>query len=149
MRSEADSLIKNIIRHRSREAVEHLDSQRELVKLQSTNVKQEEIAEALGISQSAVSQRLKTAQKVPAIPEGFSGGSPMEICERFAAGLLSREQVIDELTRWEYPAEAMPADIYDDIWDKQPGDWMEVEQAARLKLIDWDIYEEVLKRIEA
>jgi hypothetical protein len=33
---------------------------------------------------------------------GFSGATPKEICARYAAGLISRDQLIDELGRFPY-----------------------------------------------
>ncbi len=59
------------------------------------------VGEALGISQPAVSKSLKKAKIEPCVPEGFSGSEPREIVELYVVGEISRDQMIDELSRWD------------------------------------------------
>lgn len=59
------------------------------------------VGEALGISQPAVSKSLKKAKIEPCVPEGFSGAEPREIVELYAIGEIPRDQMIDELSRWD------------------------------------------------
>lgn len=88
-------------RARSRSAVSQLDYLRELRRL-SGSLSQVELARSLGVTQPTIWSSLKTAAKVPDPRVGFSGADPYEIAQRYAAGDLTREQVIDELARWDY-----------------------------------------------
>ena len=101
MAVEVGEQIDRIVQLRSRQCVDQLDEVR-AVRVLAQHVSQSEIAKQLHISQSAVSQRLKRAAAVAEAPAGFSGASPYEIAQRYAAGLISRERVIDELARWDY-----------------------------------------------
>ncbi|WP_157550715.1 hypothetical protein [Microbacterium sp. Root553] len=77
--------------------------------------------------------------------EGFSGSTPYEICERFAAGLIEESQVIDELVRYPY-APGGTTDGYDSLIVDPPGTWSEVSTAARHGLIGDNVYEAVFNR---
>jgi DNA-binding transcriptional regulator YdaS (Cro superfamily) len=144
---EAASPLASAKAHRYLELSAHKDFLRDLLAASKT-ASQRDIARDLGISQPAVSQQLKTAQELAPVPEGFSGSSPTEICERYAAGLLTREQLIDELTRWDYPPERMPEHEWDDLIVSPPGGWAEVEMALWHELIDDELYETVLNELE-
>ncbi|UNX53942.1 hypothetical protein MF406_13335 [Georgenia sp. TF02-10] len=87
---------------------------------------------------------VQRARAAPALPEGFTGASPYEIAERFAVRELTREQVVDELTRWPYDP-SPTSDGYDALIVNQSGthSWGEVERAADDGLIDEDIYDEI------
>lgn len=65
---------------------------------------QRTVARALGVSQPAISRLLSQAEVrgVKPLPEGFSGASPYEIAERYAAGDIDREAMIRELSAWPY-----------------------------------------------
>jgi hypothetical protein len=63
---------------------------------------QREIVRALHVTQPAVSQTLAKAKGVAEIPEGFSGASPYEIAERYAAGEIDRAEMICQLSAWPY-----------------------------------------------
>ncbi len=92
--------------------------------------------------------QLQEAEQLLPIPEGFSGAGPYEICQRYTTGQITRDQLIDELTRWNYPPMARTTDLLDDILVDPPGTWSEVTQAGRHGLIDSDIYGEVLDLID-
>lgn len=77
--------------------------------------------------------------------EGFSGSTPYEICERFAAGLIEESQLIDELVRYPY-VPGRTTDGYDSLIVDPPGTWSEVSTAARHGLIGDDVYEAVFNR---
>ena len=81
------------------------------------------------------------APDVPVPREGFSGASPYEIVQQYAAGELSREQAVDELSRWEYVP--MPsADPFGDLFIPD-GTFEEVCRAESDGLIDGTTYEEI------
>jgi hypothetical protein len=80
--------------------------------------------------------------------EGFSGATPKEICERYAAGEISREQLVDELVRFPY-APRGETDGYDSLLVDPPGSFAEVEEAGFSGLIGLDEYEQVFKAMMA
>ncbi|GMA33641.1 helix-turn-helix domain-containing protein [Litorihabitans aurantiacus] len=133
---------------RHRRDLDEVDLRRELVALSEEGYSQTRIAQWLQISQSAVSQLLKTARGGSVARAGFSGASPRELCQRYAAGLLSREQVVDELTRWEYVPMAQH-EAYEDLPVQPEGTIWDVYRAAMDGLIDEGLYGEVAARVAA
>lgn len=91
------------------------------------------------------SRKTWVAEKDPAPLEGFSGATPYEICQRYAAGLMEREQLVDELTRFPY-AEGDKTDGYDSLTVNPQGTWAEVSTAVRRGLIEDDVYKEAFNR---
>lgn len=132
--------VEELRRLRSRRTVTELSYQRVLRGLART-MTQSEIAAQLHVTQSAVSQGLKTARNVEEVRPGFSGASPYEIAQRFAAGELERERALDELVRWPYDPVAR-SDGYDPLIVDDPGRHTleEVVRAYREGLIDRDMY---------
>ena len=131
-----------VVRLRRRQAVDRLDELR-AVQVLSKTMSQTELAKVLAISQPAVNKALKAAAKVPEVREGFSGGSPYEIVQRFAAGQIGREQLVDELGRWEY-ARTSATDGVDWLADEPVGTFEEVGRALDEGLIDEDTYTAIL-----
>lgn len=124
--------------------VTKLDYRRALKHLAGA-VPQVEIARTLGITQPTLSSNLKTARTVPEAVPGFSGAGPYEICQRFAADLIEREQLVDELTRWEYTPIPEGEWFEDPMPSPGPGSWREVVNAVDEGLIDDATYDEVLR----
>ena len=125
-----------------------LDHQRILLTLFERGLDPLAIAKLIGVSRPDVEAALVQAQEeeVEQARPGFSSTSPMEVCKRYAIGELTREQVIDELIRWEY--EEIPEeeyDYFDDIRPIVPGSFQDVESAEYNKLIDLEIYGEVVR----
>lgn len=142
-----ESSLRELMVARSRVEVADLQYKRRLKKLrrgQDKQVSQSKVARRLHISQPALSKALKASEGVEDVPEGFSGASPREICQLYAIGELSREQLIDELSRWQYPAVIKFADDWDNLSFSPPGSWDEVERAADDGLIDDDLLDDVI-----
>lgn len=139
------------VRARRRKEIDELDYRRELRRLGERGYTQKQIAEWLGIAQPSVTSALKTAKKTALPAEGFSGASPYEICQRYAAGFVDRAQLVDELSRWPYvPRGRTSPDLeLDDLVVHPAGSWAEVEQASFAGLIDGEIYDEIMDRIDA
>lgn len=78
--------------------------------------------------------------------DGFDAASPYELCQRYAAGLITREALVDQLTRWDYAPEAQ-AEVWNEIVPSVPGSFSEVAAAKRRGLIDRSIYSEVFYAI--
>ncbi len=101
---------------------------------------QSELAAELHVTQPAVSQALKTAWAVDDVRPGFSGASPYEIAQRYAAWELDRDQSLEELVRWPYDP-ITHSDGYDALVVDAPGTHTleEVVRAYREGLIDQDM----------
>ena len=107
-----------------------------------------ELARNLGVSQPTISDALKTAARVPETRPGFSGADPYEIAQRYAAGDLTREQLVEELSRWEYRP-GQPTDGYD--WTTGgEGEWEEtVGRALDDGLLDDATYSEIQQHVKS
>ncbi|MCL2332651.1 MAG: hypothetical protein FWC54_04095 [Actinomycetia bacterium] len=148
-KSRLDPIDKEKVRKEMREArvrreIQELEYRRK-VKWGAGKLTQVDLASSLGIAQPTLSGVLKTAEKIPEPREGFSGATPLEICKRYSIHELSREQLIDELVRWDYTKPSMPND-WDSLVVDPPGAFSEVELAADIGLIDDSIYDEVFYR---
>lgn len=130
---------------RRRKEIDELDYRRELRRLEQRGYSQRDIARWLGIAQPSVLSALRTASKVTMPLDGFSGATPYEICQRYAAGFIDRAKLVDELTRFPY-VKGGQTDGYDSLIVDPVGTWSEVSDAARRGLIEDDVYEEVFNR---
>lgn len=142
---EVDEL-RTAVMSRRRAEVATLDYRRSLKHLERQGRTQVEIARALGISQPSLHSALKTARTVPEAEPGFSGAGPYEICQRYSIGQISREELVDQLSRWEYAPIPQPEWLEDIVPAPEPGSWFEVERAMDEGLIDDAIYDEVQDR---
>ncbi|WP_462417909.1 hypothetical protein [Kytococcus sp. Marseille-QA3725] len=75
--------------------------------------------------------------------EGFDAASPYELCQRYAAGYITRDSLVDQLTRWHYTPEP-EIDPWNEVEPSVPGSFQEVLYAKHEGLIDRSIYDEVL-----
>lgn len=133
---------------RQRVNLDQLDYRRELTRLASLGCTQRQLSKVLGISQPSLSSALKTAEKVPPSRPGFSGADPYEVCQRYSVGELTREQLVDELTRWDYVTPAnREHDYFDDLRFTTPGSFDDVGQAFDDGLIDTEVYDTVLAAV--
>lgn len=136
------ALVRRARQLRVRREVTTLDYNR-LVHRLAAVMPQTELARELHVSQPAISKAVSRPVAEPR--EGFSGATPYEVCQRYAAGELTREQVVDELVRWPYEPTPM-TDGWDDLLIIEPGTWQDVADAHHDDLIDDAIYSEVLRR---
>lgn len=109
-----------------RSTLERLDYLRALRALGKT-VSAREVADAFVTREDVVKQAMVAATQVDDAVEGFSGASPYEIAQRYAAGMLTREQLVDELSRWDYPARHVPEPGEPGL--NVPGSWEDVMAA--------------------
>ncbi|MCG7305078.1 hypothetical protein MHJ63_07360 [Pseudoglutamicibacter albus] len=129
--------------------IAELDYRRNLLRLQQLGLPQTEIASLLRVSQPNVQKILQRSASISMPCEGFSGADPYEICERYAAGLIDRAQLVDELTRWEYVPQAQTNDLFDDLLMDAPGSVDDLDRALSCGLIDDELYDEIADRNEA
>lgn len=137
--------VNEVVRARRRKTLDELDYRRGLVRLKKAGYTQTDIARWLGISQPSVNSAMATAEKLPMPLEGFSGATPLEICQRYAAGFISRDQMLDELVRYPY-VEPGPYDEIDWMRDQRPGEITEVTDALHQGIIDQNDYSEFFER---
>jgi DNA-binding transcriptional regulator YdaS (Cro superfamily) len=124
--------------------LDQMDYRREIARLSALGT-QRELAQLLRISQPSLSGALKKAETVPPARPGFSGATPYEVCQRYAVGEITREQLVDELTRWEYVIPPkVEYDYFDDLREEPPGSFNDVLLARNAGLIDDDIYGRLL-----
>ncbi|WP_230402285.1 helix-turn-helix domain-containing protein [Sanguibacter suaedae] len=145
---DLQSAIGSLRAARARQSVARLDFLRGLRAVTHSGLAtQSAIARELGISQSAVSQNLQEEAKLAPVREGFHGSDPQEIIMRFAAGDLSREQVVDELSRWPYlPSDGLEGPM-DDLLVTVRGSFDDVEDAVVSGALPRHVYDEVLTRV--
>jgi hypothetical protein len=74
----------------------------------------------------------------PPIPEGFTAGSPDELIRNYRDGDLTRDQVVDQLSRWQYTT--IPRKWVDD------NAWERIEDALVYNRITQDVYDEIKTR---
>lgn len=145
--SPEEVALRELVVARSRVEIADLRYKRSLKqwrKRRQGALSQVEVARRLHISQPALSKSLSASDSAADVPEGFSGASPREICQLYAIGELDRVQLIDELSRWQYPAPISSDNAWDDLSVALPGSWDEVERAAEDGLIDDDLLDDVL-----
>ncbi|WP_050668103.1 hypothetical protein [Luteipulveratus halotolerans] len=145
-----EAVLQDVARAAAREALVPIDVARALVAaVDGGSVAQVKVAELLGVSAPAVNQRLKTARGVAPVREGFSGARPLEIAQRYAAGDIDREQMLDELSSWPYPPREPDPDVVE--WNVAGfgDDWSDLGTATRRGYITYDDYGVIFDRVEA
>jgi len=125
-------------------AIDQLDYRRAVLRAADLKVTQDVLSASLGISQPALSKMLRAADRTPQPRAGFTGADPYEIAQRYAVGELTRAQVLDELSRWDYAPGADRMDGYDSLVVSVPGSFDDVSRAYDEGLLDQDLYEEIL-----
>ncbi|MBF4624784.1 hypothetical protein [Clavibacter sp. VKM Ac-2872] len=141
--AERESAVRAVVRWRLAE----LDLQREVRRLLDGGADRDELAKDLRLFGGNDLRRLDGARDVTMPVEGFSGATPLEICERYAVGHLDREQLVDELTRFPYVPLDKP-EGWDDLVVNPPGTWNDLSLALGEKLIDIEVYGEVFDRVD-
>jgi len=115
----------------------------------SLELSERELSVALTVRPETIRDVLEEAGRLPAVRDGFHGGDPIEIVNRFVAGQITHEQVVDELTRWPYAPSHQLDGPLDDILGTVPGSFDDVARTARAGLLPPDVYIEILDRREA
>jgi hypothetical protein len=128
-------------------AVARLDYLRELRQLAQTMTARQ-IGLKLRGGQQQLEADLVEAGQVPDPLEGFCGATPTEVAQRYAAGLIGRDQVIDELDRWPYRAEQ-----WSDGWEPNPaarveGTVLELAETRSRGLLSAEVYDAIVQRAD-
>lgn len=124
-----------LVRARAARDLADLDYRRAV---QADPATQTEAARRLGTSQANVS-KLRARQAEP-VRDGFSGATPHEVCLRHAAGQITDEQLVDELTRWSYAPGDYRTDGFNADLVHLPGSFDDVLDAMYDDLIPYELY---------
>lgn len=112
-----------------------LDQWRALKTYLEAGVPPEEANRRAGFLAADLAANMQAVQGVRPVPHGFSGTGPEEICTRYAIGELSRERLLDELTRWKYNMHAQ-WHPYHEFRFFMPGSYDELVLAFYKNIID-------------
>lgn len=144
----AEALAEVRVTH-ARLQLAELDALRSLRRASSLGVSQTRLAGVLKVSQPAVSGMLAKQVEVAALyPEGRHGSSPYEVAERYAAGQITRDQLVAELGSWDYVPQDRARGLDDDVLVYRQGSFDEVERAADDGLIDDEAYDAIIEASE-
>ncbi|WP_050671443.1 helix-turn-helix domain-containing protein [Luteipulveratus halotolerans] len=132
--------------HRIREDIARIDTQRAMLAAIAGGIRQQTLADALGVSQGAVSQRLKIAREATPPPDGFVGATPLEIAQRYALRLIDRPMMIQQLADWDYPPVDRSRALVEWNYIADPDQWDDVSTARERRLITDADYDEILNR---
>ncbi|OZC42396.1 hypothetical protein CH289_27330 [Rhodococcus sp. RS1C4] len=127
--------------------IEHLRSVRQLHEQKKWT--QTRLAEANGVSQPAISQWLKMARiDAPDVRPGLAGGTPYEIAARYAAKMLDRKTMIEQLSTWVYETvEQAPVGEGDVPRLNLSGFNLQVGRALDERFIDEADYDRILEAV--
>lgn len=141
--------VSAVRRLRHRHIIDRLDYLRGLRRL-AAGMTQADLARELGLTQPSISSALKSAAKVADPPAGFSGASVYEIAQRFTAGELGRDELVDQLSRWpDAPGPDRPAaldSVPDPALDNDRSPRRELGKALQDGLLDEAAYRAVLEQ---
>lgn len=143
-RPRHDEIRARLLKARQRMEIDALDYKRTL-KAAADGMSQREMAALLGMSQPAVAKALQRAQSVPAVVGEFNAASPYEVCQRYPAGFIARDELVRQLVAWPYKPTPW-ANEYGEYEESLEGTWEEVGDALRHELIDAATYDEVLRK---
>jgi DNA-binding transcriptional regulator YdaS (Cro superfamily) len=105
----------NIARARAEATVADLKTRRAVYEaVNAQGATQMAVASVLGVSQPTVHRWLQAAAQQPVEGPQALGETPYEIAQRYAAGDISREQMIDALVAWPYQRDTSPDGDYRD-----------------------------------
>lgn len=112
-------------------------------------VPQTHIARVLHTDQSTVSRWVKNARSQPPLPPGQLGHTAYEVAQRYAAGEISREQMLEALIGWDYvPGEPAPENDWYGTPYNPPGSFEKTTARAYDDgLISAEDYDEILEAL--
>ena len=140
------SAVADVRQLRHRHLLDRLDYLRGLRRL-ARRMTQSDLARALGLTQPSISSALKSAAKVADPRPGFAGASPYEIAQRYTAGDLDRDELIDQLGRWDEAGAAGTAPGPGAGPSGTPATIEQLDRALRDGLIDEPTYRLIISRL--
>ncbi|PPK93156.1 hypothetical protein CLV92_11173 [Kineococcus xinjiangensis] len=140
-----DPLRAMLVRAVAREAAAHRDVVRLVRAMLTGGTPEHEVQHVVRRWHERFAE-LRDDPSVGPVPGGFSDDTAYRIAQRYAAGLIPRGQMLEELGRWEYaPPGELPEHEGDDLYLENPGSFDDqVGRALDADLIDDADYEAVL-----
>jgi hypothetical protein len=124
--------------------LEELDYRREMVAMTKAGMTRQAIADQFHVTQSSVSDVLAKMRDDWPVPGGFCGATPLEICKRFAAGMITRDELIDQLCRYPYTEPWQADSDFEDIWGENQGSVDELHTALARQILDYETFRAIL-----
>lgn len=122
-----------------------LDARRTLKSNLEAGMAPEEANKNAGFSEAELASNMQALQGVRHLKPGFSGAGPEEICTRYAIGEISREKLLDELSRWQYNVHAQ-WHPYHEFRFFMPGSYDELVMAFYKNFIDTKELDDLAER---
>ncbi|WP_435298775.1 hypothetical protein [Timonella sp. A28] len=146
-----DDEIEGVRRVRAALVLAQLDYRREIAALSQRGYDVRDMARAVGVPGYKFAETVRVAQETAPIPEGFSGATVREICQRYFLGQITQEQVIHELTTWDYVIPEPPGEgaEYDDLGINTPGSIDEIGWAFDDGFLDGESYDHLMEILPA
>lgn len=146
---DTDELLRGARRDRSECELRARDYQCKVFLL-TKRMSQAKVARKLGVSRPAVAKMIRGALEMPQRLEGFSGATPYEIAQRYAAGDIDRATAMAELVRWPYtPGLSSCSESWANLEHTPEGTLGEVGRAYDDGLLDAGVHDEILRRAAA
>ncbi|MEU1377890.1 hypothetical protein ABZ442_30200 [Streptomyces triculaminicus] len=108
------------------------------------------IGGAIGLHATDVAELVEEARRLaPALP-GRPGRSPQHVVMRYAAGEISRDEMIETLSTWPYaPAGPIAENLLNDFRPRVSGSFDDVRSAVYQGYIDDDAFDAIVERFAA
>ncbi|WP_435298466.1 hypothetical protein [Timonella sp. A28] len=145
-----DDEIESVRKVRAALVLAQLDYRREIAALSQRGYDMRDIARAVGVPGYKFAETVRVAQETAPIPEGFSGASVREICQRYFLGQITQEQVIHELTTWDYAIpEPRELGYYEEYPPFLPNSLDEIGKAFDDGFLDGETHDYIIKTMPA
>lgn len=125
----------------AKEELGRIEKLREIFLAYNRGQSQTSIALEAGISQAEVSRSVKRVKLVPSMIDRC----PREVILEFVAGEISADQMLQELSQWNY-SHAQDAEANSPLSVRTSGSWEQISDAYSRGLIDYDHYEYLQQR---
>ncbi len=146
-----DDEIEGVRRVRAALVLAQLDYRREIAALSQRGYDVADIGRVLVLRLDTFPETVRVAQETAPIPEGFSGATVREICQRYFLGQITQEQVIHELTTWDYaipePRELGKFEEYEELPPSPPNSLEEVGKAFDDGLLEGEVHNTIIRAV--
>lgn len=130
MNVDVEAALQDLWVARRRRALAELDYRRAVLRVMGAGVSPEVVQMRLDVSPEALQGVLLRTRDTGVVPEGFSGASVKELCQRYEVGLLSAEQLEEELAVWPYELLDEQPPVVDHEGQDDPGGSHEVHRGT-------------------
>ncbi|MEX2984810.1 hypothetical protein [Streptomyces sp. C36] len=105
---------------------------------------------ALGLNPQAVDELVEEARRLAPVPPGRLGRSPRHVIDRYAAGEISRDEMVQALSTWPYRERGPIVEgMHDDLAVVEEGTFDEVQIARDQRYIDDEAFYTIVRHLAA